>query len=562
MRLLKTLKINRKIIYLGIINIVFILLLCIVGVSDETKDDLGVQLLISNCDGIAAYYHEYMSAFYAIGVFYLQKLLPQLAWNYFGQIIFILISINVLCNEIMERISGKSGEVFAVLTSIFLFFQSACIFNFTRTAAMLACAGLCLIFHDKKRDKLFGLLLFICGTIVRFSIIYIPVVFIGVILLWKLKNENQGIAKNIPVIGRQYALPIILVFLAAFLIETAGQFYINMQPEWKRMQERCALSAKLMDYELDDYEKHEEVYKKQGISQNDFNMIETRFSNSDTAYFSDEIYNQVYEESSEKWKIDFSAEQLSDWGREIKKYPMHNGFGWYVLAVLILAIICYDKKSRCVPIMVSLSLGAYLLLFCILGRVVDRVTFGLYLSAGTTLLICHGTDMPGIQKWIKEDARILQTLLCLVYIVIAGVTLFMGNRCQRKTDAAIADMYDYMEENQDFFYFYSQMSEYKAISNLLFMKNYWDTGNSIYASDYDFAETTASKYHKYNIHNVYQDAPNSQMIRFIDCSEDKKSRIDMIITYIREHYCKDAEAELLEEIGEYRIYKIVSHQSL
>ena len=100
MRRLKTLKINRKIVYLGIINIVFILLLCMVGISDETKDDLGVQLLISNCDGIAAYYHEYMSAFYAIGVFYLQKLLPQLAWNYFIQIIFILISINVLCNEI------------------------------------------------------------------------------------------------------------------------------------------------------------------------------------------------------------------------------------------------------------------------------------------------------------------------------------------------------------------------------------------------------------------------------------------------------------------------------
>ncbi len=557
MKKLEFAKINKKIVCLSIINVVLILLLCLVGVSDETKDDLGLQLLISNCDGPAAYYHQYMSPYYTLGVFCLQKLFPLIAWNYFVQIIFILISINVLCKEIMDRMFGKLGPILAITTSVLLFSQSICIFNFTRTAALLVSAGLCLIFHNKKRDKIKGLLLVVCGTVVRFSVIYVFIVFITLILLWNFQSIN-----NMRATCRQCVIPVITAVLMVFLVEAIGQFYVNSQPGWKKVQERCALSAKLMDYELDKYEVYEEAYKKIGISRNDYMMIEKRFSNSDTSYFTDEIYNQIYEKASKKWNLDLSIEQLENWVEEVKKYPMHNAFGWYILGVLVVAVICYDKKKRYFPIVILLCMGIYSVLFCVLGRVVDRVTFGLYLSAGTTLLICHTSDMYRGEKFREEKNRFLQGLLGVIYIAIAVFVIFIGNNYSRKTDAKIADMYDYMEKNQHHFYFYSQMSEYRAISNLLFMKNYWNTGNSMYASDYDFVENTVAKYRKYDIHNVYRDAPNSEVIRFIDCSEDEKSRIDMIVTYIREHYFKDASAELLDEIGKYRVYRIILHQNL
>ena len=52
---------------------------------------------------------------------------------------------------------------------------------------------------------------------------------------------------------------------------------------------------------------------------------------------------------------------------------------------------------------------------------------------------------------------------------------------------------------------------------------------------------------------IYKDAVDSEVIRIID-----NTHIDMIETYIREHYCEKAKAVQIDEINGYNVYKIIS----
>lgn len=546
-------KINPKVLAIFVINILLILLLCAVGLSDETTDDLGVQLFISGYDGIATYYHQWTSAFRILTAYALQRLFPWFAWNFVIQVIFIFISIDVICVEIMRKLQGKAGIALAAFTAVILFFQTVSTFNFTRTAALIMCAGLCLLLHEKRSEKWCGGILFVYAITVRISIICISVGFVAIILLWYLVNSEGSLSEKIRKILKPCIIPIAAAYAAALLVELIGQAYMTAQPEWRKFYDRAFLSGEVMDFGLEDYEDAAQMYEQLGISENDYNMVAARFSNSDSTVFTDDMYHQIIEHSSKKWKMEYSSETIKGWCRSIGTYLVRSCFGWYVLGALFLALAYYKGKKKWLPLLTIACLGAYLLMFCIMGRVVNRVIFGVYLCAGITLLICYDPD--DLSDRAKKIGDKLQACRreYVFYLFLAVFTVFMGVKHQRSLLPDIIGIYDYMEEHEDNFFFYTKFSEYRAVDNLMLMSDYWDTGNTMYSSDYDTAQNNISKFQKYGITNIYKDAVDSDMIRIID-----NTSIDMIETFIQEHYCESARAVKIDDINGYNVYKIVS----
>lgn len=545
-------KISDRSKILLVMNAVLLILLVFVRVTDETKDDLSIQLYISGCDGIENYYHMWAPAFRMLLTYGLQRVCPVFAWNYLLQVILIFLSINIFCSCIIQKFPGICGGLLAVFTGTALFFQTVSTLNFTRTSGLMMCAGACLIFGEGRKRKTAGVLLFIAGTLIRFNTVYISAGFLAVLCFAKLLQENGELRSRISNVLKGYIFPVALAFLGVYSMRYAGKCLINGEPQWRELYDKNVLSENLLDYDLIPYEEASDEYQAWGITENDCSMIEHRLSNSDNEYFTPELYEVFIANFSQKWKTDVSNDTLKIWIRHIGKYLTKSMFGWFILVSLLAGFIHADRKSKWIAGLDLACLCSYLVLFCIMGRVVDRVSFCVYLWAGVTLLSGCGFHRIEVENG-RAFRRIPQkAAVASGCFMIAVFAVFMGMKYQRHTDPKIAELYDYMGENRQYFYVYSGFSEYRSIENLLCMSDYWNTDNSFYSSNYDISPNEMSKMQAYNIKNIYRDAVDSDIIRFMNVDY-----MDMIETYIREHYCSTAEAVLQETVDGYNVYKIV-----
>lgn len=536
------------IIALVLLNVIWILLLCWVGVTDETKDDFSIQLHISDCDGIANYYHMWASAFRMVFTYWMQRLFPMFAWNYLLHVVVVLISTNIICIKIIRIFSGIYGKLFALFVGSVLFFQTIATLNFTRTAGVVLSAAICLLFETTRREKIFGVVWFLIGSLIRFDVVYIAVGFLGVVCLSGSLETDGNIWNRIRKIFWSHLLPFFLVLILSVGLKYACSVWIDSVPQWKQLYDKNLMSASLLDYDLKPYDEFRDEYLKYGVTENDHEMIRLRMSNSDDEYFTPELYRTLISEFSEKWNVDLSRETLYQWFLKNMQYLKKSMFGWFILAMFLLGFLRGDHKSKWVIGFDFIVFGLYLFLFCVLGRIVDRVSFCIYLLAGTAILnsckfsACCCTE----GKQIHLKAVIPLAALIMVF------TVGMGIKYQHQVNPEIAGLFDYMEAHQEHFYVHSGFYECRAVKNLLYMKDYWNTNNSFYSSNYDISPNEISKTSVYHIDNLYRDAVNSDIIRFIN-----KENMDVIETYIREHYCSMARAVAVDEIEGYQVYKII-----
>lgn len=536
------------VIALVLLNVIWVILLCLVGVTDETKDDFSIQLYISDCDGIANYYHMWASAFRMIFTYWLQRLCPVFAWTYLLHVIVIFISMNIICVRIMRTFPSVYGKLFAAFTGIVLFFQTIATLNFTRTAALVLSAGICLLFEQTRKAKVFGLIWFLIGSLIRFNVVYIAVGFLGIVCLSGLLYADGSLWERIRKISRSYVLPVILVLALSFGLKYAWRGWIDSVPEWKQLYDKNLMSESLLDYDLKPYDELRGEYEKYGITENDCEMIRLRMSNSDNEYFSPELYQVFISEFSEKWQVDLSKETLYIWIVKNGRYLCKSMFGWFILVMLFLGFLKSGRKDKWLIALDFAVFGAYLLLFCILGRIVDRVSFCVYLLAGTAML--NACRFP-VGCWTEKEESSLKRIVPIGILILAFAA-GMGVKYHHQTDDTVAKLFDYMEANKDYFYVHYGFHECKSVKNLLFTKDYWNTDNSFYSSNFDVSPNEISKTSAYHIDNLYRDAVNSDTIRFIN-----KENMDVIETYIREHYCSTAQAVLVDELEGYQVYKIV-----
>lgn len=517
--------------------------------TDETKDDLGLQLYISDCNGSANYYHMYSSPLYSMTVYALQKIFPTFAWNYLLQVIMIFISILIISNEILEHLPDTVGKFVSIFFSVLLYFNTISSLNFTRTSALVICAGICLLCKEHY-VKWIGGIWFLIGMIVRHSVICIAIGFWAVVFLSALWKEKALLKVRIKNVLLRYGLPMFCLLGMSAGICSLEKVIINSNEEWKHLFEKNTLSAGVLDYELRSYDEASEEYQKYGISENDCKMIEKRMSNGDDSYFTIDLYKIFISRFSEKWKFEISFYTLQMWIRELGRYLSSSCFGWIVLGSLLSTFFITDRKNKEIIFLIGICIACYLLLFCLLGRVVNRVSFGVYLCGFVTLLLCCSFPIPKFSILKKRYGSILNICAIVFLLMFVGS---MSIKYQRQTDEMIAELYDYMEQDKEHFFFYNGFSEYRCVENLLLMKDYWNTKNSFYSSDFDVSPNEKEKFLSYGIENIYKDSVDSNTIRFINCSD-----MDIIIRYIQEHYCETAKALVVDEIGEYKVYQVVA----
>ena len=541
--------INKDIVIMIVLNIIFFLLLFFFGLNDETKDDFLIQSYFMPKDGISVPFHMWTNCFWSFGIYCLQKVFPVFAWQYFLSFLLIYISINTLIWWILEEIGIRwcVGITLSVYVLLLVYCETIYTFNFTRTAGFTSSIGYLYILNNNKNKRIFGSMLFILGILARSNVIYYVVGFFVVYAFSELYHKKY---KGDTPLNHQSLLIMILSIVICLFLQNVSRNLYSSHNDWNELRILNNSSSSIMDYQIPNYSDAEGTYKSIGITLADYSMIMTRMSNSDPSYFSVNLNKKIA--SISKNSIFHNILDFSGIRNQLL-FCFNNAYCLFVVSILVLFLITYNNKLNTILIFVAII--SYLMLFQAIGRKVDRVLVCIFFYAFSTMLLCLAKEFKTYSVENIKHKRII--LMLIIILFISNTHCFMHNNLMtpKHTNEDYTSIYDYTESDKEHFYLYASgcFVEHEAVKNLLLSSNYWDTSNTFYMTQFPISPHEKYKLDFYHIDNIYKDCINSQIIRIID-----RGNIGIILDYIHAHYCESASAVLIDTVGCFSIYTIIS----
>lgn len=155
---------------LGVWTVFFLLVACLFPIRFETNDDV-VMLMISSgvYSGTPDFHLVFINVVYGFLVKSLYTIMPGLEWYTILFCLLHIISFSLVFWVYSKRITKAFGQVLLLLLLLVLQSRFIIGLQFTTTAAIIACAGLSLYFERGKLIKVWGLVLFLIGSLIRFE---------------------------------------------------------------------------------------------------------------------------------------------------------------------------------------------------------------------------------------------------------------------------------------------------------------------------------------------------------------------------------------------------------
>ncbi len=541
---------KKKIAIIALCNIIIIVLMAVLGITDATSDDYGSQMILFSKVGM---YCSWSSVFWTVPLFFLQNTIKIFAWQYLAQIVLILFSFNtilILINRKTDIVVGTVSSLFITILVYHTFIQNL---NFTQTAALGAFAGVLLMFYYRVYDALWGkmicpilgVILFIVSIQLRYDVLYICCGSLVLLLLYVIVIKGKILFRGI--------LLWIMAVLICLGLNIADGMIKDSDEQYSNYLEYDSRIVTMVDYPFAGYEDAIDFYSKLGMSENDVRMI-CRKCESDPEYYSIDRLQSLVDNVSYKWSFSYFADNLVALFYRCLHLLLVNELEYFVYIFIILSFILLPKWKKLLPIGIGLMIGCYMLLFAVMGRLVERVIVAMVMLA----------ILPAIISLIDTDRILKGSSLRILRICIIVVTLgfcpFLIKSCiinQRTSflKEEVGEFATVISQDKEHLYAYSKGLDqnYKAVKNLLLTSDYFPEENYFYLNMSPLAPFEKWKLDNYDISNVYNESVNSEVIRFI-LGDD----VDIVQTYINEHYCENATLVFETEMNGYTIYKVIN----
>lgn len=571
-----------------LINICFMVLVFVFCDSKyEVSDDFVMASILSGAYGDGPNPHMiFVNVIlgYLLMPFY--YLFPQVSWYYVFQIFVIFLSSVTITYLLFEWSERTCAKVLSVLLITFFTSEAYVLVQFTKTAIFAVMAGALMfiwaLFNEKSRVKiLWGAILCLIGTWIRFATIYIAGVFILLILSYEVaKLFLKKKAKRWKNLFKILVCGGILI-LSAYTVKWIDAFIYTNNEAYHFFSEYNVARSRIVDRAIEDYSLYSEELKELGISENDFYMI-TTWSFADNEVFGLETMEnigKVVKEKANELRGGFTDILNDMQSREFLKYPG-------CLACLILLILgVFWNFSKWWLLFSSLAGGGMLLFyFSYRGRSIYRVEFavffavfvgGLYFWENQKKLL----DILGVNRgYIRKSGRNMLLLVCMgsliLYIPDREYKYVDSENRKEYIDNTFYSSWNYgpgkfrkvvnrnkpengllkeIEANQENFYFldfnttiqtlYYEWCPWEALpvgyyDNFLYLggvtTNFPDTNNILKKNGYSNPLKALVEENVYLIDN---------------------KGIDLKVEFLREHYYPEARAELYKEVDGYQIWK-------
>lgn len=228
---------------LGMWILIFVFLAWILSIRFETNDDV-VMLMISSgaYSGAPDYHLVFINVIYGIMLKALYTILPSMEWYTILFGLLHVFSFSLIFWVYSRRIVTAFGQLLLLLLLLVLQTRFIVGFQFTTTAAIVACAGLSLYFERGRSYKYVGLLLFFIASLIRFEAamlclgVYAPVMMFP--LSGRIRSKRQFLCTGL-------ALSAILILpMLAKIVDV--QVYRH-EPEWKYYMDYNQIRGALND---------------------------------------------------------------------------------------------------------------------------------------------------------------------------------------------------------------------------------------------------------------------------------------------------------------------------
>ena len=570
----------------GINLFFFLLIVFFCDMKYEVSDDFIMASIMSGAYGDAPnpqmIFVNVIIGYLLLPLYYL---FPQISWYFVAEVFLIFVSSTTVTYVLFEKLEKEKAFMLSVLLILFFSNDAYILVQFTKTAMFAVMAGAMLflwaLFEKKSIWKMmFGGLLCLIGTMVRFSTIYLAGGFILFILgyeFWKLYVRKDSLAK-----GWKYPL-LTIVLSGCFLIGAAygckwlNWYTYNNDEAYGFFYAYNAARSHVVDASTYGYEVYEADLSKIGVSKNDFYMMRN-WALTDNDFFTiDRLEQTANIISTYQKKQDVTFDMTLEYLQE-RNYP---GLPVFFACMLLLVIGVFLNYRQWWMSLGSIGIGVGMLVyFCFRGRYVYRVEYSVFLG----IFLC-GIYFWNIEKGLFAERQI-GVRLCMIIsalCIMGHILLYIPDQSYKEIDSEErisyiddtfydswnygADKYrkvvnkerpqngllDEIENHQENYYFldftttiqtlYFEWSPWKALP-----VGYHDNFGYMGGVTTNFPDIVQNLKEK-NIENPLQSLVKENIYLVDNYASEVK------LNYLREHYYPEARAEVYKEVDGYTIWK-------
>ena len=530
----------------------------------DTMDDPMMAMLVENASGNSHGVILFSNIVYSKLLQVLYSIIPAVKWYTIVQIGAIFLSSLSITYIVYKKFKFVIGTIINIIMSFYTGFLFYYAFQFTKTAAICAVAGILVVFdsfHSKsKRNKwlkiVLGSLLILLSSWIRFNSLGMTAIVmssIGICIIIDILKQKTHAKEKARAI-----LNYILVFALAFGI-SVPTYIINYNfYKDNEYYQYNGYRAELQDFGFPDYDKNIELYESLGITKTDY------------YYFSN--WNMDLDvltpENAKKLVNAKDKNNFSDFVYNFTKYVLFEEF-YIILFAIMLDFVFFDRKKwyrYVLPFLFMTLVQAYL---SFLGRVeFNRISESLFLAVIVSFLFsCEGTFKKLQQS--KDVVKNRISAICLSAILVyLGLFTYLIATPSKNEENKQAQFINLTVSDKDKIYisvinsnqYYETLSDTDKSSMVEFfepMKPY-QTDNLFSLGGWNcYSEINLSVLDRYNIENPYRDCIDNENVVLL--FEDPYVR-KLLIKYINTHYHPNAQIDLVKTINGYKQWRIITHE--
>lgn len=545
------------------INIIILLIYFLFfNIVLETNDEFAFSAFLSGAYGGVSSHLVFSNVFLGVLLEILYSLNLGRNWYSILQIIFNFLSLNIICfvllmkTEVLKKRMVRYAIAFSVL--LVIGFQHFYLMQWTKSAYLIILAGLLLFLyalHEYKGNIFiltFSGMLILIGTFIRFDTLYVVLAFFFVRCIYDMVLEQKFcLSKQFFCLNAKYIASFLVLLCILFGFKIADGLvykYGTANEEWKLYREYNVLRSELVDYGIPSYEEHIKEYEKIGLTETDIQML-NNWTFSDPEVFTTETFEKII---SLKEKRNLNGDIVYSVIENII-CTMKSPIGIITVIITFLYLL-NGKKKQC--ILFTLYTFMMFLLYGYLtymDRVIFRCEYGIWFTLLTLLLYDFSGNISKYKRIITKITALIMALIILLFSVINYHSNYQTYT--RPLEARYRELFNYTSLRKENLYMrdVSTLSNWHLGFSPLEALPYGYLSNIYLLGGWEIRNPITDVEKEYGLTNPWRQCVDSDNIFIID-----NVGIELKLKYIRQRYCKTAEAIQVDEVAGFKIYKIVS----
>lgn len=520
----------------------------------ESNDDVAMAYFVEGAYGQPSSYLVFQNIVIGKIMSSLTYLLPTVKWYavvYFAFMCGAYTAISYVMIRIRGRVNGIVSTIFVI---IFLGYQTYVIVQFTRVAAIVSTGGLVLLFWcieyaETKAEKIIcgicGMLLTLLGSMIRFRMFCICVLFfavLGLVRLFFMIKEERGFYKRLV----SYAVIFGSMLIIVFVFRWTSGFIYDQSGDWKEYSEYNELRSELWDYGFPDYAENEELYERLGISYSDLKYYLTW--NMDVERLDMETLRQLVEAKPPKQlSVDVIKSFLELYPKAFFPYSLF----WCYVVIAVLSVIYKPRNAIVVILQLITVMTIEFYLYFQERYGLPRIDVCLWMAPLITVLYLIPQNS-GKLKRMETKLGIAATII----ILALNAKTFSNDISSEYPDRSnFKNFFRMISENEKDLYVFTMESGDYRLSKVY---NFWEVSQRGIASNVYHTggweikcPITNSVLETHDVTNIYKDSIDNPHIYFVSMDD-----AEITEAYIQRHYNPEAKFCLVNEIDGQAIYQI------